>query len=183
MTFFPLLLILGVAAYQAYFFLIKKPQADNPHMRMFYDYREGEKLAEIWPNGLLWYREISNRERLIRQVGNTLGFVAGFSLHANYDPLVLSLTTDGTFILVDKRKKSNLGQPNIGTVRFRREQIQHIGRLNEQTFGAASGVGEMEEAYDLTITLTNGTTYRFTAPSSAYELMAGHRPLPTTPIS
>jgi hypothetical protein len=182
MTLFPLLLILGVGTYLAYFFLVKKPQADNPHMRKFYDYREGEQLAEIWPNGLLWYRKVSDRERLAKQVGNVIGVVAGFSLHSNYDPLILSLTTDGTFILVDKRKPSNLGQANIGTVRFRREHIAAIRQLNQELFGAASGVGQMEEAYDVELTLANGTTYQFTMPHSAYELMAGHRPLPTEPI-
>ena len=163
MSLFPLLLMAGVGGYLYYFFYIKKRETDTPVMREFYGYQPGETLDQMWPNGLLWLRKVSEREKATVTAGNVAGFLFGVEVVSVYDTFALSLTTDGVFILRDNKKEDN-----VGTLRFRRSDIQAITRLHQENNLAASGVGKMEEAFDVELTLKNGNTYWIQIPESAY---------------
>lgn len=135
-------------------------------MREFYGYTEGETLAQMWPNGLLWLRKVSEPEKATVTVGNVAGLLLGFEVVSVYDTFVLSLTNDGVFILRDNKKEDN-----IGTLRFRRSDIQHVTRLHLENNLAASGVGKFEGAFDVELTLKNGNTHWIQIPESAYLAM------------
>lgn len=166
MSLFSLLLIAGVGGYLYYFFYIKKRETDTPVMRSFYGYTEGETLAQMWPNGLLWLRKISDEEKLTRTVGNVAGMLLGFQVISIYDIFALSLTNDGVFILKDRREEGN-----IGTIRFRKSDIQAINRLHQENNTAAAGVGKLEAAFDVELHLKNGERYWIQIPQSAYDAL------------
>ena len=166
MSLFSLLLIAGVGGYLYYFFYLKKRETDTPVMRKFYGYQPGETLAQMWPNGLLWLRKVSNSEKTLVTAGNVAGVVLGFRVHSVYETFALSLTTDGVFILNDNRKEDN-----VGTVRFHRQDIQTVNRLHQENNLAASGVGKFEGAFDVELQLKNGSTYWIQIPQSAYEAL------------
>lgn len=166
MSLFSLLLIAGVGGYLYYFFNIRKRETDNPVMRSFYGYTEGETLANMWPNGLLWLRKISEEEKLTRTVGNVAGMLLGFQVISVYDILALSLTNDGVFILKDRREEGN-----IGTIRFRKSDIEAVMRLHQENNTAASGVGKLEAAFDVELLLKNGERYWIQIPQSAYDAL------------
>lgn len=166
MSLFSLLLVAGVGGYLYYFFVIKKRETDTPVMRSFYGYNEGETLAQMWPNGLLWLRKISDAEKTTRTVGNVAGMLLGFQVVSVYDIFALSLTTDGVFILKDRREEGN-----IGTLRFRRSDIQAVNRLHQENNTAAAGVGKLEAAFDVELILKNGERYWIQIPQSAYEAL------------
>lgn len=163
MSLFPWLLVAGVGGYLYYFFYIKKRETDTPVMRTFYGYTDGETLDKMWPNGLLWLRQVSDRERTAVTVGNVAGFLFGVGVASVFDTFVLSLTTDGVFILNDRREENN-----IGVLRFRRSDIQAVTRLHQENNLAASGVGQMEGAFDVELKLKNGQTHWIQIPESAY---------------
>ncbi|AQG78725.1 hypothetical protein [Spirosoma montaniterrae] len=166
MSFISFLLIAGVGGYLYYFFYIKKRETDTPAMRSFYGYNEGETLAQMWPNGLLWLRKISDAEKATRTVGNVAGMLLGFEVISVYDIFALSLTTDGVFILKDRRDEGN-----IGALRFRRSDIQAVNRLHQENNLAASGVGKMEAAFDIELLLKTGERLWIQVPQSAYEAL------------
>ncbi|GAB3643416.1 hypothetical protein [Spirosoma arcticum] len=166
MSLFSLMLITGVGGYLYYFFYVKKRETDTPVMREFYGYTTGETLAQMWPNGLLWLREVSDSEKTLVTAGNVAGVVLGFRVHSVYDTFALSLTTDGVFIIKDNKKENN-----VGTVRFRRADIQHVNRLHQENNLAASGVGKVEGAFDVELQLKDGGTYWIQIPQSAYEAL------------
>ncbi len=166
MSLFSMILIAGVGGYLYYFFYIKKREADNPVMRNFYGYTEGETLAKMWPNGLLWLRKISEEEKMTRRVGNVAGMLLGFQVISVYDIFALSLTNDGVFILKDRREEGN-----IGTIRFRKSDIVAVTRLHQENNLSASGVGQMEAAFDVELHLKNGERYWIQIPQSAYDAL------------
>lgn len=166
MSLFSLLLIAGVGGYLYYFFVIKKRETDNPVMRSFYGYTESETLAKMWPNGLLWLRKISDEEKLTRRVGNVAGMLLGFQVISIYDIFALSLTNDGVFVLKDRREEGN-----IGTIRFRKSDIQAVTRLHQENNTAAAGVGKLEAAFDVELILKNGERYWIQIPESAYDAL------------
>lgn len=166
MSLISLVVIAGVGGYLLYFFYVKKRETDTPVMREFYGYTAGETLAHMWPNGLLWLRKVSDSEKTLVTAGNVAGVVLGFRVHSVYDTFALSLTTDGVFILRDNQKEDN-----VGMVRFRRADIQHVTRLHQENNRAASGVGKFEEAFDVELQLKDGSTYWIQIPQSAYQAL------------
>lgn len=166
MSLISTVLIVGVGGYLYYFFYIKKRETDTPAMREFYGYTSGETLAQMWPNGLLWLRKVSDREKATVTAGNVAGFLLGFEVVSVYDTFALSLTNDGVFILKDNKKEGN-----VGTVRFQRADIQHVNRLHQENNLAASGVGKFEGAFDVELQLKNGSTYWIQIPQSAHEAL------------
>ncbi|GAB3495468.1 hypothetical protein GCM10027341_12880 [Spirosoma knui] len=145
---------------------MKPRETDTPVMREFYGYRPGETLAQMWPNGLLWLRKISDQEHAMVTAGNVAGLMLGFTVVSVYDTFALSLTTDGVFILKDNKKEDN-----VGTLRFRPADILHVARLYQENNRAASGVGKLEKAFDVELALKDGTTYWIQIPESAYRVM------------
>lgn len=166
MSLFPLLLVAGVGSYLYYFFYIKKRETDTPVMREFYGYTVGESLDKMWPNGLLWLRKVSDREKATVTAGNVAGLLLGFEVVSVYDTFALSLTTDGIFILKDNKKEGN-----VGTVRFRRADIRAVTRLHQENNLAASGLAKLEAAFDVELQLKNGGTYWIQIPESAYNAL------------
>lgn len=166
---FSLLIMLGVGAFLFYFFVIKKRETDNPVMRKFYGYSDGETLARMWPNGLFWLRQVSDEEKALNTAGTVAGALLGFQVRSKFDTFVLSLTSDGVFIINDNRKEDN-----IGTVRFRQSDIQSVTRLHQKSeLVAGQGFGELEASFDVELTLKNGNTYWIQIPQSAYEALTG----------
>lgn len=166
MSLFSLLLVAGVGGYLLYFFYIKPRQTDTPAMREFYGYLPGEALENMWPNGTLWLRKISDREKTLVTAGNVAGLLVGVGVRSVFDTFALSLTTSGVFILKDRRDEGN-----IGIVRFGRTDIQALNRLHQENNLAASGVGAMEGAFDVELQLKNGSSYWIQVPQSAYKAM------------
>ena len=165
---FSLLLMLGVGAFLLYFFFIKKRETDNPVMRKFYGYSEGETLARMWPNGLFWLRQVSDQEKAINTAGTVAGALLGFQVRSKFDSFVLALTTGNVFIINDNRKENN-----IGTVRFRQSDVQSVTRLHQKSeLVAGQGVGQLEPSFDVELVLKNGERYWIQIPQSAYEALA-----------
>ena len=171
MSLIGLVVMAGTAAYLVYFFALKPRVTDTPVMREFYGYAPGETLTKMWPNGLLWLRKISDHEKALVTAGNVAGFLVGVGVVSVYDTFALSLTTDGVFILKDNKKDDN-----VGTLRFRRDDIQSVTRLNQENNTAASGVGKLEPAFDIGLTLKSGGVYWIQIPNSAYQALTGTDP-------
>ncbi|MBC8153825.1 MAG: hypothetical protein H7Z72_13030 [Bacteroidetes bacterium] len=166
MSIIGFLLIGGVGAYLLYFFTGKPRVTDTPVMRAFYGYAPGETLAKMWPNGLLWLRTVSDRERAAVTAGNVAGFLFGVGVASTFDTFALSLTTDGVFILNDKSEENNRG-----ILRFSRADIQAVTRLHQENNLAASGLGRMEGAFDVELKLKNGQIHWIQIPESAYSAL------------